>query len=240
MSKTIFFLVKIFDKKEYALDFMQGKMFANRLSYFRRLDEKQEANRGDKHEAVVSWVQPEDANLTINGIHITQLAGPISIQMNRHDHLNIYCMYAGHSGEFESLTEENLRDFKKHLEISEDCVKLGKYAVVVTQYMTFIDRVSNAVRSNNYGLRAGLVDYYDPNTFTGSFNEVDAVFKKRNEFSHQKEFRFAFDTGVSGDNSLILDIGDITDITTLCNVEELNELLTISLKSTSTTGEKIA
>lgn len=112
--------------------------------------------------------------------------------------------------------------------------------MVVTQYMTFIDRVSNAVRSNNYGLSAHLVDYYDPNTFTGSFSEVDAVFKKRNEFSHQKEFRFAFDTGVSGDNPLILDIGDITDITTLCNVEELNELLTVSLKITSTSGDKIA
>lgn len=105
--------MKIFDEEKYALDFMQGKMFANRLSYFRRLDETQEANRGDKHEAVVSWVQPEDAKLTINGRHITQLAGPISIQMNWHEDLNIYCMYAGHSGEFESVTEENLSNFKK-------------------------------------------------------------------------------------------------------------------------------
>ena len=229
MSKTIIFLVKIFDEKKYALDFMKGKIFANRLSYFRRLDEKQNANRGDKHEAVISWVQPKYANLTINGRNITQLAGPISIQMTRHDHINIYCMYTGHSGEFESLTEENLSDFKKYLEISEDCLKLGKYAVVVTQCKTFIDRVRNAAKSNNYECQARLVDYYDPNIFSGSFSEFDAVFKKRNEFSHQKEFRFAFDTGVSGDNPLILDIGDITDITTLCNVKEFNELLTISL-----------
>lgn len=230
MSKTVFFLVKIFDEKKHALDFMQGKMFVNRLSYFRRLDEDQKANRGDKHEGVVSWVQPENANLTINGRLITDLAGPISIQMNWHDHLNVYCMYAGHSGEFESITKENLSDFKKHLEMPEDCLKLGKYAVVVTQYTTFINRVSDAVRSNNYGINAQLVEYYDPDTFTGSFSEFDAVFKKRNEFSHQKEFRFAFDTGVSGNDPLILDIGNISDITTLCNVEELNKLLSIEIK----------
>lgn len=230
MSKTVFFLVKIFDEKKHALDFMQGKMFVNRLSYFRRLDEDQKANRGDKHEGVVSWVQPENANLRINGRLITDLAGPISIQMNWHDHLNVYCMYAGHSGEFESITKENLSDFKKHLEMPEDCLKLGKYAVVVTQYTTFINRVSDAVRSNNYGINAQLVEYYDPDTFTGSFSEFDAVFKKRNEFSHQKEFRFAFDTGVSGNDPLILDIGNISDITTLCNVEELNKLLSIEIK----------
>ncbi|HIF9375049.1 TPA: hypothetical protein ACX6RV_002942 [Photobacterium damselae] len=60
MSKTLFFFVKVFDNKKYADDFMKGKLFANRLSFFKKLEEKAEANRGDRHEGVLSWHQKDD------------------------------------------------------------------------------------------------------------------------------------------------------------------------------------
>ncbi|TKF13740.1 hypothetical protein FCV43_19895 [Vibrio genomosp. F6] len=229
MSKTIFFLVKIFDNKKYAQDFVDGKLFANRLAYFRRLEEQEEANRGDKHEAVVSWIQPEQANLVINGKPITGLAGPVSVQMNWHDYLNVFCMYAAHSGSFNYVSHDNLVEFRKQLEIPDDCLKLGKYAVVVTNFTKFVERVHNAAVVNNYGMSDGLVDYYDPNEFSGSFLELEAIFKKRSEFSHQKEYRFAFDTGVSDKTPLVLDVGNLSDIVTLCDVEKLNQVLEIRL-----------
>ena len=60
MARTIYFLVKVFSDKKYAEDFVNGKLFANRLSYFRKLEEEQQANRGDRHEGVVGWHQPEN------------------------------------------------------------------------------------------------------------------------------------------------------------------------------------
>lgn len=221
--------MKIFDNEKYANDFINGKIFANRLSYFRNLEETQESNRGDKHEGVVSWLQPAQNKFQINGRTLTDLAGPVSVKMNWHDHLNVFCIYAAHSGEFKSLSHENLDDFKKQLEIPEDCLNLGKHAVVVTNFTQFVERIKNATIKNNYGLNACLVDYYNPDSFNGTFSEEEAVFKKRNEYSHQKEYRFVFNTGISGNEPLFLDIGDISDIVTHCNVTDVNKLLEIKL-----------
>lgn len=229
MSKTIFFFVKIFDDKNYALDFMNGKMFSNRLSYFRNLEESQSANRGDKNEGLVSLFQPEQVNVEINGRLLTDLAGPISIKMNWHDNLNVFCIYAAHSGDFESLNTENFNEFKKQLEIPEECLKLGKYAVIITSVSKFIERVQLATDKYDFGLQADLVEYYDPVTFHGSFNENEAVFKKRDEYSHQKEYRFAFDCGVTGEDPLVVEIGDISDITMLCDASDVNVKLEMKL-----------
>ncbi|WMI99762.1 hypothetical protein RBU55_30235 [Pseudomonas chlororaphis subsp. aurantiaca] len=226
---TIFFLVKVFDEEQHAEDFVRGKLYSNRLSYFRKLEESEAANRGDRYEGVVDWHQPSEIEIVINGRTLTDLAGPVSVQMNWHDHINVFCVYAAHSGSFESLTHENLADFKRQLEISEDCQKLGGHAVLVTNVTQFFERVRSAARENNYGLSSGLVEYYNPETFSGSFSENEAIFKKRDEFQHQKEYRFAIDTGVEGDKPITLEIGDISDITSRCNVMDINNSLEIKL-----------
>ena len=138
MSRTIFFFVKVFDKKEYAEDFIKGKLFSNRLSFFRKYEEDESANRGDKHEGVVGWHQSDQIRLKINGRVITDLAGPVMTQMNWHDHLNVFCIYAAHSGEFEEISEETIDDFKKQISIPEECKNLGEYAVIVTNVTKFI------------------------------------------------------------------------------------------------------
>lgn len=229
VSRTIFFFVKVFDKQEYADDFIKGNLFSNRLSFFRKYEEDESANRGDKHEGVVSWNQPDQMQLEINGRVITDLAGPVMIQMNWHDHLNIFCIYAAHSGKFDSISEETIDAFKEQISIPDDCQKLGKYAVIVTNVSKFIERVKTAVRSENYGLNAGLVQYYDPSSFNGYFSEVESIFRKRDEYKHQKEYRFSFDTGTAGDSPLILNIGDISDITMQIKVSDINKQLEINL-----------
>ena len=45
----IFYLAKFFEKEQYAIDFMNGQLYANRLSFFKGLEEGDSANRGDKH-----------------------------------------------------------------------------------------------------------------------------------------------------------------------------------------------
>jgi len=152
-------------------------------------------------------------------------------QMNWHDHLNVFCIYAAHSGEFEEISEETIDDFKKQISIPEECKNLGEYAVIVTNVTKFIERVKAAVRSNNYELNAGLVEYYDPTRFNGSFSEVESIFRKREEYKHQKEYRFSFDTGIAGTDPLILNIGDISDITMQCKVCEINAQLEVKLPS---------
>ncbi|RDK85081.1 UNVERIFIED_ORG: hypothetical protein DFO82_1220 [Idiomarina abyssalis] len=202
MSKTIFFFVKVFSEKSHAEEFLKGSLYSNRLVFFRKLEDTAQANRGDKHEAVVGWYQPNQITLTLNGRELKDLAAPVSLQMNQHNNLNVFCIYAAHSGSFEKITVENIFDFRDHLKIPPNCLALGKHAVVVTQAKSFIDRVVSAVKDKNYGLKAGLVEYYDPSLFSGSFSEDEAVFRKRSEFEHQREYRFSFDTGGSVQNSV--------------------------------------
>jgi len=46
MKKTIFLLVKIFDNESYAKDFLDGKLFANSLSFFKKIEEVEIAGSG--------------------------------------------------------------------------------------------------------------------------------------------------------------------------------------------------
>jgi hypothetical protein len=229
MSKTIFFFVKVFTKKAHAEDFLRGTLYSNRLAFFKKLDENAKANRSDRHEAVVGWYQPHKISLNLNGREIKDLAAPVSLQMVQHNDLNVFCIYAAHSGPFEAVTDENIFDLRDHLKIPFDCLELGDYAVVVTQAKTFIDRVTGTVKEEGFGLKAGLVEYYDPSVFSGSFSEDEAVFRKRKEFQHQREYRFSFDTGIPGDEPLKLKIGDISDIALLCSTSEVNNLLQVRL-----------
>ncbi len=229
MKRTIFFFVKVFDRKDYAESMLDGKLYMNRLSYFRKMEEIDAVNRADKHEAVVGWLQPQQARLTLNGHEFdpATMSGPISLQMNRHNNLNVYCLYAAHSGEYENFTVEEYPLFKKQLEISEECKNLGEYAVVITSAKEFIHRITESVKKCGYGMGAGLVDYYDPEQFSGFFDEDKAAFQKRIEYQHQREYRFSLDTGLDGENAIHLDIGDIRDIAHICNVEDINKGLEI-------------
>lgn len=229
MSKTIFFLAKIFDSEGYAEDFISGNIFANRLSYFRELEEEESINRSDKHEGIVSWYQPDQIKIEVNGHVLTDLAGPTSIKMDCHDYINVFCIYAAHSGELETVSEETLDILKKELEIPKECLNLGEYAVLVTNVPQFIDRIKKAVMDKNYKMTSGLVTYYDPDTFHGNFFEDEPIFRKQDGYKHQKEYRFAFDTGLVGDDPLILNIGNISDIAEKCKVSDVNNGLNIKL-----------
>ncbi len=78
----IFTLVKFFEKEGHARDFIAGKLYLNRQSYFKKMEEEQDLNRKDRHEGVTQWLQPDQIQIEINGYDITpDLAGPVSFQM---------------------------------------------------------------------------------------------------------------------------------------------------------------
>ena len=90
-------------------------------------------------------------------------------------------------------------------------------------------RVKTAITTKGYRLRSGLVKYYNAETFHGHFDGIDAIFRKRDEYQHQREYRFAIDTLVTGTEPINLEIGDISDITMRCNAADINKTLEIKL-----------
>ena len=228
----IYALIKFFDKPEYAQDFMSGKLYANRLSYFKEIEGEDGGDaRSDKHEGVSANWQLDQGKLVLNGHRFTN--GSAIIQMNWLDHLNVFCLHAIHGGDFE-LTSENLDDFKEHLKIPEEGLRqLGRHAVAITDGPQFIDRVKAEVEAQGYLVWNKLVKYYDSEIFHGVFgkglNSPEAAFNKRDKYRWQREYRFVFHTRKPGTEAITLDIGDISDISFPIDIADINRTLEIGI-----------
>ena len=203
-----------------------GRFLQTGCLILKRIEGNEDFNRTDKHEGVIGWFQPGRGRFEINGMDITgDLAGPVEMQRKWLDDLNVFCVYAAHSGDLDlgNLSTENIDAFRSQLEIPDDCLKLGKFAVVVKDVAGFISRVETSVKSENYRVFRGFVKYYNPESFHGNFSDGEAIFRKRDEHKHQQEYRFVIDTLIKGTNPVTLNIGDIRDITMRFNSADINK-----------------
>lgn len=246
MTPKIVLLVKVFDKEEYADAFIQtGEMFCKTIGQFKQIEG--DVARGDQFEAPSDWHQSDRISLTLSfetpdgeekSFPIEGLAGPLVIQSTAHDRLNAFCMYAVTVPDFEEsfeTEEERLRVvekinsmLKEHATLGEEMLLLGEHAVLIIKVADFIGKVSNAAKSEGYSSWRGLVDYFDPETFHGSFGEVESVFKKRNIYSYQKEFRFVFDSS-KPDGAKTLHAGPLDGIAFKLKTSEINSKLELKL-----------
>ena len=126
--------------------------------------------------------------------------------------LNIFCVYAGKEDE---------------VEVPKACEELGKFAVIIRDVDEFLNRVRQAVVHNDFHMEHSLVSY------SQSQETPDSIFLKPLQFDFQQEYRFAFSTGVANSDPLIMNIGDIRDITDTCCqfIEIKNRLSLIQLNN---------
>lgn len=213
MKKIVFFL-RIFDNEDYMNDFLNGKIYMNRLSYFRKIEESSESNRADEKEGLCAFWQPESGVFKVNGHTLTDFAAPIEMRLNHSDNLHVFCLFAGATNASNLSDQSKLSEIKNDLSVSKECAELGDYYVLIHNTLAFIKRMVKAIKTRNFLGSTGLVNYYDPNSFSGEFYNRPA-FNKQDNYKHQKEYRFAVDTQVVGDDALVLDIGDIRDIASI-------------------------
>ena len=101
-------------------------------------------------------------------------------------------------------------------------MELGEFAVVVKNVPTFLARARAAAKEAGYRFARGLVQYYDPNIFHGSFLDVESVFRKQAYYRHQREFRLVMYAGPSRGAPLWMHLGDLSDITLVLPSADLN------------------
>lgn len=234
MQKIAFFL-RVFENEQYMNDFLDGKIYMNRLSYFSALEGDEEDNRADPREALVAIWQPKDVTIEVNGRVLTSIAGPIESRQKKNTHLHLFCLFTGATSESHLLNPADKRQaMQADFNVPEECANLGEYYVVIHNTQKFIDRMVASIRKVGYGYsaKAGMVEYYDPESFTGEFGDR-AAFSKTKNFSHQKEYRFVVDTQTEDEAPLILDIGEIRDIAHISDTWDVKVNIEI------TNGEKI-
>ncbi|KPW52010.1 hypothetical protein ALO86_200139 [Pseudomonas syringae pv. berberidis] len=153
------------------------------------------------------------------------MAGPSVIQFDGHNPLNVLCLYAVHERGCTFESDEAFERFVEAQMMKPEVDDLGDYAAVVVDTGAFQKRVLDEIHSRGFGAVAGLVDYYDSLTFNGSFDKAQAVLKKRDNYAHQREYRFALDRGNEVEEAFTLPVGSLRDIAIGCRTSEVNDLI---------------
>lgn len=230
----VFFNVKVCSQEKYRDAFIDGFLHMSPLGYFRRLEEGAVANIADRHEGTVALFQPGQFTMTWTSdalpggqytVPVEDFAGPVVIQHDEHNPLNVLCLYAIHE---RGHTFESDDDFDRFVEaqlLKPEVDGLGDFAAFVVDTKRFGERVHQAIQLHGFGATAGLVEYYDPETYHGQFDQRQAVLKKRAEYSHQREYRFAVDRGVAEEEAYTLEVGSLRDIAVACRTSEVNGLI---------------
>ena len=219
-----FFFIKFFECDDYASKFVQGQLHAKRLSWFKKLESgSDESGRIDRDEGTSGWLQPGRGVLTLNGEVVE--GAQIQVQPHRLNHWHVFCLYAGHSGDLDMdkvTREHDVEAIRRQLMVPDECLSLGKHAVIIKNVDEFTNRVAAKAKAEKYGFRSRKVQYYDPDSFHRILMDEEAVFWKQKSFEYQREYRIAFDTRTLGRGALNLDVGDLSDITLRLDATELN------------------
>lgn len=220
---------------------MDGNLHMNRLSYFKKTEDEDEDDdgRADQYEAVSHWWQPDNLIIKLNipGIGATEitskdLAAPVVMQLETHDDLHVFCMYAMWTDGFECVdgkidyVQEDAEKLLNQLVIDERCFKFGEHAVIVPA-VQFIEKTKIALQETKKKARMKSINYFDSEKFHGAVDEIEIPFHKINKYSYQKEFRICIDNKSKGDDSFTLHIGSIRDFSALVKSTDLNELFKI-------------
>ena len=241
LMKTIWYFLKFFSEESHADAFLRGDLFCNRLSYFKNL-ESSEAARPDSYEAVSHWFQPKDLIIKLQNplfgmTEITgkDLAAPVSMSMVRHEHLHLFCLWAGYTEDFEVdekgalMTPNEAVKFKKFFEVDDRCLQFGQHAVFV-QAVPFLERVKSSFKLQNMAARLNFVDYYDEETFNGEIPPEKVPFSKQKMFAYQKEYRFCIKSQTEGTDPRIINIGDISSFAGKLKSSEIQEKIKIDFQ----------
>ncbi len=201
------------------------------LSRFRKYTDSLGRERGDSEEGLIAWYQPDErTRVEIDG-HVlrgSEMAAPMSLRLNWITEANALCFYAVGSGEWQSISEDEVNAFKETLKIHKDCFGLGKWAVVSTSTQMLVNRIREALDSLGYAHSSRPVHYFDEATHQGVFAEKYHGFIKRSIYSHQNEYRILARTGFDPPRPLILQVDDLSDVAMLIPASRFNDSIEIT------------
>ena len=175
------YLIKTFDKKEYAERFLKdGEMLFRNVSYFRKIEDdgvRGDINEGFSKERIYVNVNPNLNTIYLGDKYIIdwrkvkqnvpdfrRKSGQVYFDISYIADIQIYCLtYISDDMDNKYEVISNLKTF-------------GEYCVVIIDYKEFIDRINKILK-----IQYGKVHYID--------GEIKSVFEKKSIYKPQSEFR---------------------------------------------------
>jgi hypothetical protein len=236
--------VKFFSERDHAEQFLDGKLFMQRVAHFRQQED--EEGRWDRTEGVSAWLQKQGLEIqltmpTIGVANITErdLAAPVSISMSETDEPYIFCLYAYYiqrplptDDPRDIYGEDRLAELEANLQIDPKCLKLGPHAVWVPA-CPFMERLKEAAPGLGLSVRADHVRYYDEGVLNGQFDPKDVPFRKQKRFAYQSEYRICVRTLDRTPGPRIFNIGSLRGFSTYMDSKNLLHALKLAPRSSA-------
>lgn len=113
----ILFLVKVCDKKDYAAAFLEGNLFAQRLCCFKQMEAEVD-DHGDEYEGEIMpaveglsfefrATNAETGETEVFAGTGDDLHSPPVLLLEWFDHVDVFCLYAGHTGDIQFIPADN-------------------------------------------------------------------------------------------------------------------------------------
>ncbi len=223
MTGTIIGFIKVFKEEPHREEFLDGCLFMGRLGSYKKSEDAEENNRADKFEAPNSWFQSNLVSVEINNHVIEGIAGPVVIQNNEHDYLNIYCLYSI-TAKQHLYKDKQIDNLYSEIAVDKSIFKLGGDPVVITDIRKFITLAAEEIHKHGTQIKFGSVKYFDPESFHGTIPEDEQAFWKRKNYSHQKEFRLSMFRDF-GSKPYKVPIPSLRDIAFPCSIDEIENTI---------------
>ena len=226
-DRVLLMLLKVFRRKSWAKDFLNGRLYCNTVKYYRDLEDGDE--KKDKDEGAVVIPGDKLSELKI-GDHVVSHLDVVEIRHypNLTSGANVFCMFCWaprREGNQVFLNKEeqlgSLREFDR---------KYGPYAVMIGNLPEFFRRIDAAVnRERILWARGDIVKYELEDSIPNNREALlDLAFHKNPEYSSENEYRFAFLVDQKEPGPYRLNIGDIRDIATLQRTDEIYDSLKVN------------
>lgn len=184
----------------------KGSLYAKTLKYYRELEEETgDKEIGDCFEAMVH------VNEAIIKIPSTGEEIELKDELIKTTHSDdfVFCMF----GIYPQLEQFSFTEQQK-----DKMLSFGDTALIILDSTAFIERVKKAAEKAGFIAHFSAVKYYDE-TVDNANMIIDMLsgmhniaFWKREAYRYQQEGRFIFISEECHDDHIILDIGDISDI----------------------------
>jgi hypothetical protein len=195
----------------------QGHIYCNTINYFRSVEDNNK--RGDINEGKTHIKQIKDLTLLIEGKPIARAERGQLYFENPDDKGNLFCLY-GVKTELIDLT----RSTGQKITIEEQFKDFGDSVLLIHNPKKFLNRVKIALKKLSKKYKFSPVSYYDRERYEGNLSP----FFKSNLYEYQNEVRFWIQNEV--DKPFEFFIGDISDISHKCSINELDKLKVKVLK----------
>ncbi len=200
-------LAKIVQERCYGEAMIAGRLFLNRLSYFKK---GEQGARHDSDEGSIVIQANIIKEFKMNNRPFKSIKRFTKQPYHLGD-IHVLCLFAGHT-----------KNFPSQRLIGE----LGDYALLIRDHEKFFTKIGEACERRGYNTCGRYVRYYRKDrdsVGTERQDGKDAVFYKPEAFRYQQEYRIAVDTGTTGCDPLIIDIGEIGDIAEIVETDGIEQ-----------------